>query len=74
MYDSNIQTRLDIMKSDLTTTVMNRQCGTKAKHCGSVIREFSSGDAVNIRDFQVNSEKFGKWTYPFTNWTSVVQG
>ena len=34
-------------KPDLTTTVMNRQYGTKAKHCGSGVREFSSGDAVN---------------------------
>ena len=46
------------MKSDLTTTVMNRQYVTKAKHCGSVVREFSSGDAVNTRDSRANSEKW----------------
>ena len=58
MYGRNIRTRLDIMKPDLTTTVMNRQYGTKAKHCGSVVREFSSGDAVNTRDYRANSEKW----------------
>ena len=58
MYGRNIRTRLDIMKPDLTTTVMNRQYGTKAKHCGSFIREFSFGDAVNIRDYRANSEKW----------------
>ena len=37
---------------------MNRQYSTKAKHCRSVIREFSSGDAVNTGDYQTNSEKW----------------
>ena len=58
MYGRNIRTRLDIMKPDLSTTVMNRQYSTKAKHCGSVVREFSSGDAVNTRDYRANSEKW----------------
>ena len=58
MYGQNIRTRLDIMKRDLTTTVTKRQYVTKAKHCVSVIREFSSGDAFNTRDYQANSEKW----------------
>ena len=51
MYGHNIK------KPDLTTTVINRQYGTTAKHCGSVIREFSSSDDVNTRDYRFNSEK-----------------
>lgn len=52
MYGRNIRTRLDIMKLDLATTVLCKQYGSKAKHCGNEIREFSEGDSVNTRDYR----------------------
>ena len=58
MYGRNIRTRLDIMKPDLTSTVVSKQYSSKAKHCGNVVREFSEGDAVNVRDYRANSEKW----------------
>ncbi|XP_062608629.1 uncharacterized protein K02A2.6-like [Saccostrea cucullata] len=58
LYGRNIRTRLDILKPDLATTVMHKQYGSTAKHCGNVIREFSDGDAVNTRDYRSNSEKW----------------
>ena len=36
---------------------MNRQNGIKAKHCASVVREFSSDDVVNTLDYRANSVK-----------------
>ncbi|XP_061164935.1 uncharacterized protein LOC133173882 [Saccostrea echinata] len=58
MYGRNIRTRLDIMKPDLTSTVLQKQYGSKAKHCGNVIREFADGDSVNTRDYRTNSDKW----------------
>lgn len=60
MYGRNIRTRLDIMKPDLATTVLCKQYGSKAKHCGNEIREFSEGDPVNTRDYRCNADKWAK--------------
>lgn len=60
MYGRNIRTRLDIMKPDLATTVLCKQYGSKAKHCGNEIREFSEGDPVNTRDYRCNADKWTK--------------
>ncbi|XP_048753563.2 uncharacterized protein LOC125664798 [Ostrea edulis] len=47
-----------MMKPDVTTTVVNKQYSSTAKHCGSVVRDFSKSDAVNVRDYRANSEKW----------------
>lgn len=60
MYGRNIRTRLDIMKPDLATTVLCKQYGSKAKHFGNEIREFSEGDPVNTRDYRCNADKWAK--------------
>lgn len=52
MYGRNIRTRVNIKKPDSTTTVINGHYGTTAK-----LREFSSSDDVNTRDYRFNSEK-----------------
>lgn len=56
-YGRNIRTRLNIMKPDLATTVLCKKYGSKAKHCGNEIREFSEGDPVNTRDYRCNADK-----------------
>ncbi|XP_062603100.1 uncharacterized protein K02A2.6-like [Saccostrea cucullata] len=48
LYGRNIRTRLDIMKPDLATTVLHKQYGSTAKHCGDAIREFSDVDSVDV--------------------------
>ena len=47
---------------------MNRQYSTKAKHSHLVML------STLILWLSSQLRKMGKWTYQFTNWTSVVQG
>ncbi|XP_048770087.2 uncharacterized protein K02A2.6-like [Ostrea edulis] len=58
MYGRKIRTRLDMMNPNVTTTVVNKQYSSTAKHCDSVVRDFSNSDAVNVRDYRANSEKW----------------
>ncbi|KAK3107097.1 hypothetical protein FSP39_007098 [Pinctada imbricata] len=61
LYGRNIRTRMDILKPDVTQTVLRKQFQMESsKHTGDKIRTFAPGDPVSIRDYRNNGEK---WAY-----------
>ncbi|KAK3107500.1 hypothetical protein FSP39_015888 [Pinctada imbricata] len=58
LYGRNIRTRMDILKPDVTQTVLRKQFQMESsKHTGDKIRTFAPGDPVSIRDYRNNGEK-----------------